>query len=87
VRDGPINNNGAHVFKVSEGIDWERFDRLPKAVKRIYWYAPFRLSPTSAKMRAINVPAMLERRRVKMAASTKMTYGEDHPDAEGVVLF
>jgi len=67
-------------------MEWSKFDRLPKKVKEIYWYAPLRLRPINLRMKARAVAGVLNRRKAHMAAATIATYGELHPDAGGVAL-
>jgi hypothetical protein len=81
-----INGDRGSFLRETDETDWNKFDRLPRAVKKIYWYSPIRLLPTNMKMKARSVASLLEKRRAHMAMATIKTYGPQHPDACGVVL-
>ena len=61
--------------------DFDEFDTLPKEVKEIIWYAPWRaaaignVSSSSAMRRAYNAAL------VKFSLDTARTYGPTHPGA------
>ena len=55
----------------------EAFDRLPKRVKEIVWYLPFKATAT-AQITEAAVPAAL----LAFSEDTARVYGWDHPGAD-----
>ena len=84
-----MNNNGQYTIPAKQGFNWDLYDVLPSAIKRIIQNAHYNSVPGQEVLDSIeNFGAYQTARWLKngfadvLKNDVRLTYGPDHPQAQ-----